>query len=80
MPAKPPPMITTCGLLLCGREGTNDSLNFALTICHRSRVTHASARFGIPTVHLKGILCSATKLEESEQHLVAFRRKRDDGA
>src|SRR5882757_1192468 len=80
MPAKPPPMITTCGLLLCGREGTNDSLMFALTICQRPTVTHASARFGIPTVHLKRFLCSGAKLEEAEQHFVTFCRERVDGA
>src|SRR6266849_4488452 len=80
MPAKPPPMITTCGLPLCGREITNDSLMFALTICHRPTVPDASASFGIPTVHPKRFLCSGTKLEEPEQHFIAFCRKRVDGA
>src|SRR5579862_3044323 len=39
MPAKPPPMITTCGLLDLsrGRAMTNDSLMFALTLCQRLR-------------------------------------------
>src|SRR5882724_8800008 len=80
MPAKPPPMITTCGLPLCGREGTNDSLMFALAICHCPRVPDASTNFGIPTVRLKRFLCSGSKLKEPEQHFVTFCRKRVDGA
>jgi hypothetical protein len=36
--------------------------------------------FWHPFLRLKRILSSATKLEESEQHLVAFCRKRVDGA
>src|SRR5258706_2659189 len=82
MPAKPPPMITTCGLLNLsgGCESPNDSLMFALAICHRLKVPDASARFGILSAHLKRSLCSGTKFEKPEQHFVAFRRKRVDGA
>src|SRR5882757_8569157 len=52
---------------------------FALAICHRPKVRKSSARFGILSVHLKRLLCSRTKLEEPEQHFVAFCRKRVDG-
>src|SRR6266403_1362751 len=49
----------------------NDSVIF----CSRYSspgVPEASARFGIPSVHLKRFLCPDTKLDEPEQHFVAF--------
>src|SRR5882757_1949146 len=80
MPAKPPPIMTTCGLLSGGREMPTDWLMFALAICHRLKARKASARFGILSVHLKRFLCSGTKLEEPEQHFVTLCRQRVDGA
>src|SRR5258708_7477091 len=82
MPAKPPPMMTTCGLLdfSCGWEMTNDSLILALTIFQHLRVPETSAYLGILSVHLNRILCSRTKLEEPEEHFVAFCRQLLDGA
>src|SRR5712671_1995326 len=82
MPAKPPPMITTCGLLNLsgGCELPNDSLIFCSRYLSSPEVPEASARFGILSVHLKRFLCSGTKLEKPEQHFVAFCRKRVDGA
>src|ERR1700676_280996 len=82
MPAKPPPMITTCGLLNLsgGCEMPNDSLILFSRYLSRPEVPEASAYFGIPSAHLKLLLRSGTKLEESEQHLVAFGGKRVDGA
>src|ERR1700720_3813784 len=82
MPAKPPPMITTCGLLNLsgGCEMPNDSLIFCSRYLSSPEVREASTRFGILSVHLKRFLCSGTKLEEPEQHFVAFCRKRVDGA
>src|SRR5258708_6376097 len=82
MPAKPPPMITTCGLLTLsgGCEMPNDSLIFCSRYLSSPEVPEASARFGILSAHLKRFLGSDTKLEEPEQHFVAFCRKRVDGA
>src|SRR6266436_3676385 len=82
MPAKPPPMITTCGLLNLsgGCELPNDSLIFCSRYLSSPEVPEASARFGILSVHLKHLLCSGAKLEEPEQHFITFCRKRVDGA
>src|SRR5258708_13872757 len=82
MPAKPPPMITTCGLLTLsgGCEMPNDSLIFCSRYLSSPEVPEASARFGILSAHLKRFLGSDTKLEEPEQHFVAFCRKRVDGS
>src|ERR1700690_3921298 len=82
MPAKPPPMMTMCGLLIFsgGCEMPNDSLIFCSRYLSSPEVRKASTRFGILSVHLKRFLGSAAKLEEPEQHFVAFCRKRVDGA
>src|SRR5258706_16286386 len=82
MPAKPPPMITTCGLLDLsgGCELPNDSLIICSRYLSSPEVPEASARFGIPSVRLRCLLCSGTKLEEPEQHFVTFCRQRVDGA
>src|ERR1700730_6705740 len=82
IPAKPPPMITTCGLLDLsgGCEAPNDSLIFCSRYFSSPEVRKSSARFGILSVHLKRFLCSGTKLEEPEQHFVTFGREFLDGA
>src|SRR5258708_32943258 len=82
MPAKPPPMITTCGLLNLsgGFELPNDSLIICSRYLSSPEVPEASARFGILSVHLRRFLCSGAKLEETEQHLVTFCLQLLDGA
>src|SRR5277367_5459818 len=82
MPAKPPPIITTCGFLNWsgGCEVSNDSLICCSRYLSSSETPKTSAGFGVPSVRLKRFLCSGPKLKEPEQHFVTFCGKQVDRA